>query len=201
MKSTARNSVVALLGISGLLALPASAEIGIYGGLQAGYSTTDTNEDIIELDNDKVYGIYGGYKFTDWLGVEAGYSQLGTFDIKSLDDEDVSDENEPSIEINSFYTGISLWGKFYGPLNVYAKLGAHYSESKLDKSNEDGKDFKETSYNFYYAAGLALPVADMLSITLSYQNFRNIDLLEDEGDSDLGEAGIDTVNLGVLFNF
>jgi len=198
MNANARNAMLVLLGTSSLLALPASADkLGIYGGLQVGYSATDTNEDVIELDSDKAIGGYVGYKFIDWLGAEIGYSQLGTFDLNTLAGEKVDSANSNAIEFESVHAALSLWGKFYGPCNVFAKIGAHYGTSRLDKK-VDGKDGEETSYSLYYSAGLEYPFTDAVSATVAYENYRNIDILK---SSDLGEAGVDVLSLGVLVNF
>lgn len=204
MKSLARTSKLALLGVTGLLALPASADIGIYGGLQAGYASADTNQDVIELDKDRTYGIYGGYKFLDWLGAEVGYTRQGQFEADSVFGQDLASEDSFEIEMNSFHTALTLWGKFMGPVEVFAKIGAHYSEAKATDSNED----KENSFGFYYGAGFAFPVVDFMSVTLTYQNFRNIDVLddidfddEDGAESSFGDAGIDSISLGVMFKF
>jgi opacity protein-like surface antigen len=202
MKSLARNSKLALLGLSGLLALPVSAEnIGIYAGLQAGYSNTDTNEDVIELDSSETYEIYGGYKFLDWLGIELGYAQLGQFDVDTIGGDRASGDSGIPVEMQSLYTGISLWGPFIGPVGAFAKLGGHYSEAKLNKNDSLGNDYDETTANLYYSVGLQVPIVEFLSITLAYQNFRKIDILKDSGDRDLGDAGVDTYSLGVQFNF
>jgi opacity protein-like surface antigen len=202
MKSLARTSKLALLGLTGLLALPASADVGIYGGLQAGYSRTDTNDDVIEFDSDKTYGIYGGYKFLDWLGLEAGYARLGKFDVDSIGGANITSADDQSpVEMNSVYTAVSLWGPLFGPLNAFAKIGAHYSEAKLADDDENGDDGKETSANIYYSIGLEVPIVDFFSVTFAYQNFRNIQILEDSGADDLGDAGVDTYTLGAKFEF
>jgi len=198
MKLLARNSKLALLGLSGMLALPVGAEtLGIYGGIQAGYSSTDTNKDVIEFDRDEIYGIYGGYKFLDWLGVEAGYARLGNFEVDTFMGEDVNQDVMP-IEIDGWYAALSLWGPFIGPVGAFAKLGVHFSESRLEKNDETGNDYSATSTNLYYSIGLDVPVVENVSVTLAYQNYRNIDILDSSDDEDLGDAGVDAVTLGVL---
>lgn len=216
MKSLARNSKLALLGLTGLLALPVSADnIGIYGGLQGGYSNPDTNDDIIELEDDKVISAYAGYKFLNWLGAEAGYAQLGKFDIEEEDDED-SEGSTPYIKMQSLYAALTLWGPLIGPLNAYAKLGAHYTETELhtstidddpaDEPGDEDSDYDEGSYGLFYEVGMEIPVVEHFSITVSYQNFHNIELLHDidygDGeDFDLGDAGVDIFNVGARFEF
>lgn len=200
MKSLARTSKLALLGLTGLLALPASAEpLGIYAGVQGGYSHTDTNDNVIEFESGDTYGIYGGYKFLDWLGVEGGYSRLGQFNVDTLDGENVS--GGIPVEINSWHAALSLWGPIISPVNGFAKLGAHYSEAKLESNDSSGEDYRKTTTNIYYSVGLAVPIVEFLSVTLAYENYRNIELLTDSGDDDLGHAGVDAFSVGVLFNF
>jgi len=201
MKSLARNSTLALLGVTGLLALPASAaeKIGAYAGLQAGSSYTDTSKNVIEFDDSHTWGIYGGYKFLDWLGAEVGYSHLGQFDVDTLGGEDVS--SGTTIEMNSWHAAISLWGPFIGTAQAFAKLGGHYSESKLEHNDDTGNDYKKNTTHLYYSVGVEIPVVDAVSITFAYENFRNIDILTESSGVDLGHAGVDAYSLGVLFNF
>jgi opacity protein-like surface antigen len=87
MKKLTNLALLAALAASG----PAAAETGFYGGLGIGISKTELDSTVVfddgvntpvpaELDfaeNDVMFKIFGGYRFFDFLGFEAGWTYLG----------------------------------------------------------------------------------------------------------------------------
>ncbi len=174
---------------------PAYAEnIGIYFGLQGGYAAVDTNEDDLNLDDDINVQVYFGWMFTDWMGIELAYSDLGEFDIKEINKEKQSGLDP--IEFSATQAALVFEGDFAGKINVFAKLGAHRTKSEI-KSAISGVDESEgTDTGWFYQAGIAIPIVSHLDITLTWQNLRSIEVI----DSGL-DAGIDTFDLGLRFMF
>lgn len=191
---TARNTtrVVALAALLGSLAPAALAqEGGPYVGLQAGKSFIDTNEDIFDLDDDTGFQGFVGWKFTDWLGVEAAYTDMGDFEGEYYDD---TGANDFTLNIEAVTIGLSLWGNFGWGIDVFAKLGGAYATTTAEDTG--GDDYDESDFALFYEAGLLYPFNDMIGATLSWQNFHQIEILDAGTD-----AGVDMIKLGVIAQF
>ena len=72
------NLTILVLGL--ILTLPVCAEPGFYVGGALGKARVDENLDGADLRADSsAFRIFGGYSFTDHVGVEVSYLDLGTF--------------------------------------------------------------------------------------------------------------------------
>lgn len=149
------------------------ADTGLQLGINGGYADIKWEE----FDDSFSAQAYAAYNFIDWLGVEAGYSDLGTFDV---------DGGDNSIDLTAGHLTLNLNGDFGWDIEVFAKLGLYYAEIESDCSNCAGdRDITETG--FTYTAGLAKEVVNHLFITTSWQNYYKVD---EETDFNLYQLGI-----------
>lgn len=117
----------------------ASAAIGNswYVGVRGGWAHTflDDSSRIDDTDNNAFgYGAYFGYNFTDWLGLEAGYTGFSDF----------------GLEVDGGETDLKFWGpelalRFALPFDdkgsdVFLRAGAAWTFSKDGHKQEDQFD-------------------------------------------------------------
>ena len=181
MKNLSRTLAIFL---TALLTPAAFAEQGFFLGLQGGYTDNDTNEDIVELKSDINGQIYAGYMFSDWIGLELAYTDFGSFEIKDS-------TNKDEIDFSGAHFGLVFEGQFVGSTKVFAKLGLYDIDTEHDASNTDGSDS-----GVFYQAGLAFPVVNFMDITLSWQNYSKIEMLDASVN-----ARINAYDVGIRFVF
>jgi hypothetical protein len=179
------------LAVVGCLSAPTVlANDGFYVGIQGGKSLIDTNEDIFDLDDDVNYQGFVGWKFVDWLGVDLGYTQLGEFEGTYHTQTRAIDT---TINIDAVTLGLSFWGDFGWGMEVFAKLGGYYGTTEWDTRDNN---FDENDVGAFYQAGLLFPINDTIGITLSWQYFYDMEVL-DGGTN----ASIDMFDVGVVLQF
>jgi hypothetical protein len=158
---------------------------GIYLGAGIGQGGVQF-EDRIEGENfdfdasDTAYKLIAGWRFLDWLAVEANYVDLGT-----------ADDRIDGVDIAADVSGFSLAALGFlpiGPVDVFAKLGAVNWDAELSapgtglSSSDDGTDLM-------YGAGVQFRVWS-LSFRGEYEMF-------DVADADT----VDMISLGVTWTF
>lgn len=154
-------------------AQPAIADSGFLLGINAGYSDIKWDE----YDDDTSSQAYFAYNFIDWMGVEAGYTDLGTFDVK---------DGNSSVDVTAGHLTLNMNGDFGWGAEVFAKLGMYYADIEADCSNCLGdKDISETGIT--YTAGMAKEVIDHLALTASWQNFYKV---ADDTNFNIYQVGI-----------
>lgn len=133
-------------------ASPALADSWLYAGVN--YGTADFTES--GAGNDGTYGVNVGTGILPFIGVEAGYWDLG--DIGGSDLTTVYAAIKPSINV--------------GPLEFYGKLGAN----KYDVGNGNGTVRDDDGYDMMYGVGVEYTVLDgiplgSLSLGVAYNRF------------------------------
>ena len=126
-----------LVAILAVAAIPAAAaDNGFYLGASIGGSSikvSDFDEDFGDLnfsDGDFAYKLFAGYRFMSFLGVEAGYVDLGS------PSDNVGDDINVKI-------GVDGWDAFavgflpIGPVDVFAKLGLISWDADIRAAFED----------------------------------------------------------------
>lgn len=187
LKSSYRNSatVVALVASLPLLAsYQASADDGLMIGAGAYYAQIDDGfriddiEDVFDIDfddNSFSYNLQAGYRFNNWLSIDAAYWDLGEYKSDVFDDGSKTKFETEAWTIGGMLS-VPLW-----IFDVYAKGGAAFWESDGRLVDEDGTDP-------YYGVGAALNI------------FRSLDLYAEWVRFDL-ETDLDTVGIGVRWTF
>jgi hypothetical protein len=177
---------LAATAVAGLLAGPVhAADNGIYLGASVGqsgvsYEDSFAGEDFsFDADSTGYKGIVG-WRFIDWLAVEANYVDLGS-----------GDDNVGGQRIEADVSGLSLSAVGFvpvGPVDLFARVGAIDWEADLSAPNL-GVDVSDDGTDLTYGIGAQFRVWS-LSLRAEYERF---DL--DEADT------VDMVSLGVTWTF
>jgi OOP family OmpA-OmpF porin len=181
-----RTMALAATAALGLLAAPAfAADNGIYLGAsvgQSGVSFEDTiaGEDVdFDVDSTGFKAILG-WRFVDWLAVEANYVDLGSGDDRVAGTKIETDVNGFTLSAVGFLP--------VGPVDLFARVGvidweADVTAPEFDlESNDDGTDLT-------YGIGAQFRVWS-LGVRAEYEQF------------DISNADtVDMISLGVTWTF
>jgi hypothetical protein len=181
-----KHIALAATAVLGLLAGPVqAADNGIYIGAGVGQSGVSYEESFagedFSFDADSTgYKAIVGWRFVDWLAIEANYVDLGS-----------GDDNVAGERIEADVSGLSLSAVGFlpvGPVDLFARVGAIDWEADLSapnlgvEANDDGTDLT-------YGIGAQFRVWS-LSLRAEYERF---DL--DQADT------VDMVSVGVTWTF
>ena len=151
---------VALLSASSA----AMADAWIYGGASVGQAN-------YKGKSDTAYSVHVGTGILPIIGIEAGVTKHGTFNIDGHDNE-----------LTSYYAALKPSIDF-GPLHLYAKGGIHRWEDKVS----GGKD--DNDIDLMYGVGAEYFVFGPMSVGASYMNYT------------VGKDNIDTYSLNATLHF
>jgi OOP family OmpA-OmpF porin len=172
----------AAIGLTGAPAF--AADNGLYLGAgvgQAGVQLDDIEGVDIDYDADSTaFKVIAGWRFLDWLAVEANYVDLGSGDDRILGEKIETDVNGVTLSAVGFVP--------IGPVDLYARVGAINWNADLEspsldfKTSDDGTDLT-------YGVGAQFRVWS-LSLRAEYERF---DI--DEADT------VDMISLGITWTF
>jgi OOP family OmpA-OmpF porin len=181
-----KNLLVAFVALAaGMAAVPAqSADNGIFlgGSVGAAGVKADDSFDGSNFDYDAGstgYKLIAGWRFLDWLAVEADYVDLGS-----------GDDKVQGIELETDINGVSLSALGFlplGPVDLMARVGAIDWSADLrapgfGSISDDGTDFT-------WGVGAQFRVSS-LAIRAEYEQF------------DIADANtVDMISLGVTWTF
>lgn len=151
---------VALLGASSA----AMADSWIYGGASVGQSD-------YKGETDTAYSVHVGTGILPIIGIEAGVTQHGEFDINGYD-----------TKLTSYYAALKPSIDF-GPLHIYAKGGIH----QWDKEVKGGSD--DDDVDLMYGVGAEYFIFGPLSVGASYMNYT------------VGKDDVDTFSVNASLHF
>lgn len=170
-----------LSGLAALLALgslPAvAADNGIYIGAGAGLSSVQ--EDELDYDADaNGFKLIAGWRFIDWLSVEANYIDFGSGD-------DVIEGEK--IETSADALSLSAVGFLpVGPVDLFARVGA--VDWSADLSSPSFGSFSDDGTDLTYGLGLQFRLGS-LGLRAEYEIF------------DFDGADVDMLSVGVTWTF
>lgn len=160
-----------------------------YVGVRAGWATfNDACESHATACNDDTLGlgIYAGYQFNQWFGLEAGYTDFGTPDA-----EYGSERVEADVRM------IDLSGVARHQLNqdwsVYGRLGASYE--MIDKRATWMEDRSANEWGVMAAAGVEYALSPEWSVRTELQYNDGI------GNGDVEQADLFFTSVGVVYHF
>jgi len=181
-----KNLFVAFAALAaGMAAVPAqSADNGIFlgGSVGAAGVKADDSFDVSNFDYDAGstgYKLIAGWRFLEWLAVEADYVDLGS-----------GDDKVQGIELETDINGVSLSAVGFlplGPVDLMARVGAIDWSADLrapgfGSISDDGTDFT-------WGVGAQFRVSS-LAIRAEYEQF------------DIADANtVDMISLGVTWTF
>lgn len=168
---------------AGLASLPVTAaDNGIYLGASLGQGgvQVDGVYDGFDFDASSTgYKLIAGWRFIDWLSVEANYLDLGT-----------GDDRIEGVKVQSDVSGVSLSAVGFlpvGPVDLFARVGAVNWNADLDISGFSGK-LSDDGTDLTYGIGAQFRVWS-LSIRGEYEVF------------DIEGADADMISVGVTWTF
>jgi hypothetical protein len=179
-------ATAALAATCSLLSLPAlSADNGIYLGASVGQSSVQYDDNIggqnLNFDASATgFKAIAGWRFLDWVAVEANYVDLGSGDDNVLGERIESDVNGVSLSAVGFVP--------IGPVDLFARVGAVNWNADLAAPNL-GVSSSEDGTDLTYGVGAQFRVWS-LSIRGEYEVF-------DISDADT----VDMFSIGVTWTF
>jgi opacity protein-like surface antigen len=175
-------AAAALAASFSLLSLPAqSADNGIYLGASVGQSSVEFDDNIggqnLNFDASATgFKAIAGWRFIDWLAVEANYVDLGSGDDNGIE----TDANGVSLSAVGFVP--------VGPVDLFARVGAVNWNADFDAPNL-GVSESDDGTDLTYGVGAQFRVWS-LSIRGEYEVF-------DISDADT----VDMFSIGVTWTF
>lgn len=154
------------IGAAALLACGAAsaADNGFYLGGSVGQASVKIDEGLATFDDhDTGYKFIAGFRPLDWFGVEANYVDFGN-------------PKDNGVELDAH--GISAFAVgFYafGPLDIYAKLGAIDWKSSVSVQGVSSNAFKNDGTDFAYGVGAQFRFLS-LSVRAEYERFEAEDI-------------------------
>jgi OmpA-OmpF porin, OOP family len=144
-------------------------------------------------DSDRGYKFFVGYQFTDYVAIEAGYADLGDFDVRVARDPEVG-----TLTGNTSYKGYNLdvvgtW-PLTSRLSAFGRVGAFRYDTAENFTGTQSlavslsRDDKSTGYKF--GAGLEYSFTERLSARIEAERYRIEDMLGDNGSVNLYSAGL-----------
>jgi OOP family OmpA-OmpF porin len=173
--------------LTALIAMAASAGAqaeGIYVGVAAGGTNTDIDcSGAPSCDkSDTGFKLFGGYKLTENIAVEAHYADFGKAKLSgggaSLD-----------VKMSGFGIGAAFLGDFTPDWNGVVRAGVARNKVKLDGALSDS----ESKTKAYVGAGVGYKLTKEVALTAA------IDYTEGEIQGDKAKATLYTI--GVNYNF
>lgn len=155
----------------------AAADKGIYLGASGGLSGIHSN-DVLNYDADATgFKIIAGWRFIDWLAIEANYVDFGAGSDTVAGQKIRTDGNGVSLSALAFVP--------VGPVDLFARVGAFdwsaNAKTDIDKLGDNGTDLT-------YGAGVQFRLGG-LSLRGEYERF------------DLSGTDADLISLGVTYTF
>ena len=203
-----------LLGLIPVLCLAAasahgqgSGGPGWYAGLDFGQSKLDAGSGLggERDDTSDTWSLRGGYRFTRFFALEAGYIDIGDFSESFTGPACVGCVGGFSrTSIDGFLVNaIGSW-PVAEHLRIKGVLGATYRNLDLSfEGNGFSSQVSERTTIFSFGVGVAIPINERFEVDVDYTHYREIGLGLTMG-SDLGvfdNAESNLVTLGLRFHF
>jgi|GEM_PF-2531866 len=157
------------------------------------YAVTDTGS-----EEDFLWSIFAGYRLTDWLGAEVGWTDLGGFSASGIQDKI---ENKTEISVDGLELRLRLWHSLgmdrlgLEGLTAIGGIGAYfYSTDVKTTYHAAGFDTIDPSDDSGQALtlslGLQYQIIDHMLVRTEYQRFFDVD-----------KQNVDTVFASVVVGF
>ena len=166
------------------LLAPAARAGDFYAGVSIGQSSVDVADEAASYKPDSTgYKIYGGYKLLRSFGIEAGYSDFGSFD-----------ETQGDVRFDADANAFGIWAVGILPatprLELFAKLGATRWDVKSSFTEDDLTDSSsDTGNDFAYGVGIGYMLSERIGVRGEWETYKT-----DGEDIRYG-------SIGVLFEF
>lgn len=224
-----QTMVSAAMGLALAAAAPTTwAEgSGFYFGVAGGQSQFDVSQDELDElvfdtfdgigapvisgtsdleDKDTSFALFGGYRFSQYFALEAGYIDFGTAEYRSSGTVDPIGPQSPlpaayavDFELKGF-TAAAIGAVPLGQrFDLHARLGVLFADLDITESasistSSASETYSADSRDLFYGVGAGLQLGAHWSFSLDWQQFKDV------GDEeDTGEADVDRISLGVMY--
>ncbi|MEH0688370.1 OmpA family protein [Vibrio cholerae] len=130
-------------------------------------SDTDCDDDAI------TGGVFAGYQFVDWLGLEAGYDYLGKYTADGINDESAS----------AFTIAPKLSVPLTDVISLYGKVGGAY----VDYGSE-------SDASFLGAVGVELNASKSTGVRIEYQRLTDV-------NNNFARAAVNSATMNFVYRF
>ncbi|HEY5807569.1 MAG TPA: outer membrane beta-barrel protein [Povalibacter sp.] len=180
-------------------------DAGWYVGAGIGQSRTDIEGEgsFFQRDDEWVdsWSLTGGYRFSPWFALEAGYMSLGTLTFRSdTSVPDVFDVNT-RVKVEGFNAALVGSLPLGSAFDLHGRFGVLFSNTDLNIVFPDSGFRQSASGNdrdVFYGAGVAWHVNENWSLSLDYQRYLDIGP-DDRFPS--SESDVESVGINAFFKF
>lgn len=217
MKSNQMRRLIGLAGLGSALATSALAQDagihpGFYGGLSIGQSRADIDQERISAgllggglattaftrdESDTAYKLFGGYQFNRYLGVEAGYFNLGKFGFTATTAP--AGTLNGRIKLDGFNLDLVGTLPLTQRLSAIGRVGAQHARARDTFSGtgavsvlDPNPSAKDT--HLKYGVGLQYAFSPSFLLRAEAERYRVNDAVGNRGD-------VNMVSLGVVIPF
>ena len=148
----------------------------------ADYLWSDINHK--QWRNDEGYRVYGGWYVDHTIGLEASYSDLGTFTVNDTDPAQFA-----SVKTDILEASLAMRGNLFDDYQLLASFNIGFYHAKLD-SVVTAQGVSNEARGILLAWGLSQPLTSFLNIDASARHYHKVDGME-----------INTYNLGLKLVF
>lgn len=157
-------------------------------------------------DGDTSFSLFGGYRVSQYFAVEAGYVDFGTAKYRA---SGVIDPFGPQTSVPATYsadfevagfTATAVGSVPIGTMfDVHGRAGILFADTEITETatistTSGGESYSANSEEFFYGLGVGLQVGPNWSLSLDWQQFKDV------GDEDeTGEADLNRLSLGVIY--
>lgn len=169
------------------LALPAAAmaDSGLYFGGSIGSASLDSGfDEFVVDDSSTAYRVTLGWQFSDFLAIEAGYHDFGTFE------DSFTTGGEPldlRLEADGYMLGGTASLPLAGSLWLYGRAGAFIWDA--DANVNSITEARPEDTNPYYGGGAKVSLTDRLDLVGDWTRF------------ELKDTNSDVISLGFTYRF
>jgi len=178
-----KSWLIAALAAASMATIPAqAADNGVYLGASVGYASLNEGFEGEDFDGSAT-GFKGilGWRFLDWLAVEANYVDFGSMDDDVFGEEVGIDTNGVSLSALAFLP--------VGPVDLFARVGIIDWSTDIEIDDfEDIEDFGDSGTDFAWGAGVQFRLGS-LALRAEYESF------------DLGGTNVNMVSAGLTWTF
>ncbi|WP_218042878.1 outer membrane beta-barrel protein [Steroidobacter gossypii] len=158
-------------------------------------------------DKDVSWSLFGGYRFSPYLAVEASYIDLGTAEYRATGTVDppgpvpsVNASYGADFEVSGF-TAAAVAAVPVGEMfDLHGQVGVLFADMEFSQrlaatgAGSFSDSFSSDSRDFFFGLGAGLSIGAQWSLNLDWQRFKDV------GDEDeTGETDIDRISLGVIY--
>lgn len=158
-------------------------------------------------DKDVSWSLFGGYRFSPYLAVEASYIDLGTAEYRATGTVQLPGAGLSAnanygadIEVSGF-TAAAVAAVPVGEMfDLHGQVGVLFADMEFSQRlsvtgfGSSSDSFSADSRDFFFGLGAGLNIGAQWSLNLDWQRFKDV------GDEDeTGETDIDRISLGVIY--